>query len=299
MHLVIPFAAPLSQDGLAALDGLRWPGLQALLAGRHGERDDGDEFSLSPPHERALARVWGWAGGDGQLPFAARRAADDGLAVDDLAWGLLSPVHWHLGTEQLSLTDPERLLLDEPTSRALFDAVRPLYTSEGLAMYWGAAQRWYVAHESLTGLATASLDRVIGRNVDRWLPAGPQASLLRRLQNETQMLLYTHALNDERERRGLLAVNSVWLSGCGLAQPCRGEVQVDERLRRCALAEDWRAWAQAWAQIDAELPALALSRLTVCGERSAMTFALPPRSLWGRVTAGFASVDPKRLLQTL
>jgi hypothetical protein len=66
------------------------------------------------------------------------------------------------------------------------------------------------------GLPTASLDRVIGRNIDRWLPDTAPARLLRRLQNEVQMVLHTHALNDEREAaRPMPTVNSVWLSGCG------------------------------------------------------------------------------------
>jgi hypothetical protein len=36
--------------------------------------------------------------------------------------------------------------------------------------------------------------------------------------NEIQMLLYTHPVNDEREARGELPVNSVWLWGGGRAQ---------------------------------------------------------------------------------
>jgi hypothetical protein len=299
MHIVIPFAAPWSEAGRTALQTMRWPWLQQLLAGRPGLRDDGDELSLSPPHERALARAWGWSGADGQLPLAARWAAADGLDPGIRAWGLLTPAHWHLGTEQLSLTDPASLALDEATSRALFDAVRGLFTSEGFEMHWGAPLRWYITHPSLAGLACASIDRVIGRNVDRWLPAGPQARLLRRLQNEVQMLLYTHPLNDEREARRQPTVNSFWLSGCGLGQPCAGEVQVDERLRHSALAEDWPGWAKAWAQIDEELPALAPTRLTLCGERSSLTFELPARSMMGRLTSRFARPDLARELESL
>ena len=302
MHLVIPFAAPLSEPGKEALRSLRWPHLQALLAGRTGQRDEGDELGLSPPHERALARAWGWAGGDGQLPFAARLAVADALDPGDLAWGLLTPAHWHLGTDQVSLTDPAQLLLDEAASRTLFDAVSGLFTSEGFQMHWGAPLRWYIAHESLAELATASIDRVIGRNVNRWLPSGPPSRLLRRLQNEVQMLLYTHPLNAEREARGQPPVNSFWLSGCGVAQPARTEVRVEERLRRCALAEDWPGWAKAWAQVDDELPALAPTRLTLCGERAGLDFALPPRGLldpWGRLGARWAGPDLVRELDTL
>ena len=107
MHLLVPFAAPLSETGRQALAGLRLPGLRALLAGRRGERDEGDEYSLSPPHERALARAFGWGGADGQLPFAAEQARALGLDPGDLAFGLLTPVHWHVGTEQVSMADPQ------------------------------------------------------------------------------------------------------------------------------------------------------------------------------------------------
>ncbi len=300
MHLLIPFAAPLSDAGRAAARGLALPGLRALLAGRSSERDEGDEYALSPPHERALARAWGWAGGDGQLPFAARQAALDGLDPGDLGWGLLTPAHWHLGTEQVSLADPAALLLDEAESHAFYDAVAPLFTSEGFLIHWGAPLRWYLAHESLAELPTASLDRVIGRNVDRWLPDAPQARLLRRLQNEVQMLLYTHPLNAAREARGQIAVNSFWLSGCGPAQPCAAAaLEVDERLREPALSEDWPGWAKAWQQIDQELAARPPDTLTLCGERSALRYALPPRGLLGRLMSSVVRPELAPLLESL
>ena len=62
MHLLIPFAAPLSDAGRAALGTLVLPNLATLLArwscvaGSDGD-GDGDAFSLSTPHERALAAV--------------------------------------------------------------------------------------------------------------------------------------------------------------------------------------------------------------------------------------------------
>lgn len=303
MHVIIPFAAPLSAAGRQVLGGLRLPGLKALLAGRRGERDEGDEYSLSPPHERALARAWGWSGADGQLPLAADLARSLGLDPGDLAWGLLTPSHWHLGTDQLSMTDPELLALDTATSQALYADVAPLFTSEGYLMHWGAPTQWLIAHESLAQLPTASLDRVIGRNVDRWLPATSTSPLLRRLHNETQMLLHTHALNATREARGLPPVNSVWLSGCGPAQAvsahARADVQLLTPLRGPALAEDWAAWAQAWMELDAELARLAATRITLCGERASWSVALPARGLLQRLAATLTAPDPVRELETL
>jgi len=308
MHLIVPFAAPLSQPGRDTLRALALPQLGALLAHwAEVTRDDGDEWSFSAPHERALARALGWAGGDGCLPWAARSAAADGVQTDALAWGLVSPVHWHLGTDQVSLIDPATLQLDDATSHELFDAVQPLFTSEGFVMLYGSATRWYIAHETLAELRCASLDRVIGRNVDAWLTDDPAVRLVRRLQNEVQMLLYTHPANERREAAGLPAVNSFWLSGCGVAQPARGrEPQVDERLRAPALADDWAAWGRAWRSLDAgpiaELRAAASSgdntRLTLCGERSDAGFEAVAGA-WPRLRAWWQRPAPAALLERL
>ena len=303
MHLMIPFAAPGSEAGRQALAALSLPNLAALLAGAgEPERDDGDEMSLSPPHERALARAIGLAGPDGGLPWGAWRAAQDGHPPDDLAWGLLTPCHWHLATDQVTLTDPDDLQLDESTSRGLLDAVHGLFDSEGFVLLYGAPTRWYLAHPSLKELPTASPDRVIGRSIDPWLPRG--ARLWRRLQNEVQMRWHEHPLNAEREARGLPPVNSLWLSGCGLHQPVDrpAGLVIDDRLRRPALAEDWGAWMAAWQALDAG-PVAALkgrdARLTLCGERALADWSLRPPTLLLRAVARFRRTDPRALLESL
>ena len=295
MHLLIPFAAPLSEAGREAVRSLRLLRLPALLAMLQAQgTDDADEWCLSPPHERALARVHGWTGFDGALPWAAQAALADGVSVGTDAWGQITPVHWHLGSDQISMLDPAGLMLDETSSRALFDAVGELFTSDGYRMAYGSASRWYVAHPSLAALPCASLDRVIGRNVDRWLGSDPAARNIRRLQSEVQMRLYTHPINDQRQAQGLLPVNSFWLSGCGVAQPARaGDLQIDECLRAPALAEDWATWSKAWETLDAGPLATGLAaarqgqtvQLTLCGERGSATFASRPRSLLQKLRA--------------
>ena len=309
MHLMIPFAAPLSEAGRQAARGLVLPNLQALLGTLLLQgRDDGDEWSLSPPHERALARALDWAGPDGALPWAARAAAADGVAVGNLAWGQLSPVHWHLGTEQISLVDPAGLMLDDAASRTFLDAVRELFVSEGYAMAYGSAERWYIAHDSLAALPCASLDRVIGRNVDRWLGSDPAARRIRRLQSEVQMLLYTHPLNDQRQARGLLPVNSFWLSGCGVLQAeAVSGMQLDERLRAPALADDWAAWCKACETLDAGPLAALLSaeragravELTLCGEKSSATWVRSERGWLERLRSRWSRADWQATLENL
>jgi hypothetical protein len=324
MHLLIPFASTLSEAASQVLRDLPLPNLAQLL-GRLSlaSRDDGDIYSLSPPHERALAHAAGWAGADGCLPFAAQAAANDGIAVDDLAWGLVTPAHWHVGRDHVTLADPSALDLTEEESRAAFEAVRDLFESEGFRFEWGSPLRWYTAHESLVEMPCASLDRVIGRNVELWLRAGAakQAPILpgspnsplrlwRRLQSEVQLLLYPHPLNEDREQRGELTLNSFWLSGCGRLQPqsdIEQPVTVDTALRAPVLAEDWAAWAEAWRELDngdiAEwLEAARAGRdavLTLCGERSAHRYETVPRNLWQKLGHRWKTSEPHRLLEAL
>ena len=306
MHLVIPFAAPLSNAGRHALGALALPALETLLTRlAPAERNDGDEYQLSPPHERVLGKALGWAGADGALPWAAQAAAADGIDTGKLAWGLLSPVHWHVGRDAITMGDPEALALDEVESRAYFDAVRPLFESLGWRAAWGAPTRWYVAHESLTALPTASLDRVEGRNPDLWMPGHPGAGLVKRLQNEVQMLLYTHALNDARESEGRDTLNSFWLSGCGVRQPARHAApDVIDTLRAPALREDWAAWAEAWRALDAgplreALQGDAAWSLTLCGERHAQTYIRQPRGWLHGLRSRFGGPRAAALLKEL
>lgn len=293
MHLLIPFASVLSDGGRQALRSLALPQLDALLARLAVvDADRAEAHTLTPPHERALARAIGLAGADGELPWAALDAAGDGLDPGDLAWGLLTPTHWAAGADGVRVVDPQALALDEAESRALCDALHEAFEHAGWLLAWGAPLRWYAAHESLAELPTASLDRVIGRDVEAWVASRDDARMRapRRLQMEAQMLLHAHPVNAAREARGALAVNSLWLSGCGarqaVAQPAA--LRVDERLRAPALAEDWAAWRDAWAALDAGPIAEARARvdagdgafeLTLCGERAALRLA-PTRASW-------------------
>lgn len=309
-HWLIPFASSLSEPCLHALPHLdtegRLPNLRTLLARLHViARSEGDEYALSMPHERVLAAALGWpvtADTDGRLPWAHGWAAQDGIALDaDTPWALLSPGHWLMGREHLTLLDPNALGLDAATSQALLEALRPLFEEDGWQLRWGAPTRWYASHPLLDGLPTASLDRVVGRNPDLWLNADPQdpaaphpvTRALRRLQAEVQMALYQHPLNDRREAEGLPTVNSFWVSGCGKL-PAGGldgsgasdqsgvmpaGLTVCPELRAGLLADDMPLWVDAWQQLDATVLAELVQRLdagqplrlTLCGERHAVT----------------------------
>jgi hypothetical protein len=291
-HLILPYAhAPGLAVGSVAG---QLPTLRRLLARlQPGPVQAGDAQDLSPPHERALAQALGLPVADGVIPWAAWEQAQSGQAPGDEAWAWITPCHWHVARDHILMHPVDTLQLDEPASRTLLAAIAPYFHEDGIALDFVAPTRWRARGAVFRDLACASLDRVTGRRVDDWLPRAAAARPLRRLQQEMQMLLYTHPVNAEREAAGLSPVNSFWVSGAGALDARsakRSPVQVDERLRPAALAGLADDWAAQWRALDTQvLPGLLAAldaqhpvALTLCGERHARTWATPSPRGWQR-----------------
>ena len=306
MHLIIPYAASVSQGYADTLTGLRLPHLQKLLGQLTPQASDsGDEFSLSPPHERALAAAWGISAPDGQIPWAALQAHQCGLAsATSSAWAVITLCHWQVNSGRVTMSHLPLPALSQAQSEALLAAMRPYFEEDGIRLFPGEQPGcWLAQGEVFAGLATASTDRVVGRDLAVWMTTSAQAAPLRRLQNEMQMLLYTHPVNDAREVLALSPVNSFWLSGTGALpasyQPTAESARpvVIGSLKPLALAENWPAWAQAWQEIDAtHLPALLAQasrgepvQLTLCGERSSQTWITQPQPVWQKLKRLFGA----------
>ena len=314
-HLLLPFPASTDESwrsSLKALPADQTRHFTALLQGMTPlPPDKAEARSLSTPHERALARAMGLAASgealqDGLVPWAAwERAtqAPDGPALpDSAAWALVTPCHWSMGREHATLTDPNALNLSEADAKTLLAAMQPYCLEDGINLHYLAPTQWLAEGEVFRHLPTASLDRVLGRDVDPWLPAGASGKLLRRLQNEMQMLLYTHPVNEARALQRQAPVNSLWFSGTGdlpqsvaikiSATRAKLEaVQDTRKLAQAALAGDWAAYGAAWAELDATHGRDLLARqaagktvqVTLCGERAAQSFISAAPSLGLRI----------------
>ena len=344
MHLLIPFANCNTAECQHVLATLKLPNLDRLLHQLPlAHTDTADEHTLSPPHERALATAYGIhmpeVTVDGQTPWGAWHAvqagymespASNGMArtADALAqprhttapadaWAVITPCHWTVQTSHIPRTHPRALNLGDEESRALLAAMQPYFAEDGIALMYDTPTRWLAQGEVFAGLATASPYRVVGGHVDDWLPKAASAKLLRRLQNEMQMLLYTHPLTDARAARGLAAVNSFWVSGTGTLPPgfahasqgaasTSPAITVPNTLRDAAIQGDWATWALAWQQIDSTECAALLqavdtkagmktgpksrATLTLCGERSAQTYEAYPQGYAGLAGQIFGGV---------
>ncbi|MDP3620077.1 MAG: phosphoglycerate mutase [Ramlibacter sp.] len=290
MNSVIPFASAMAEGCGQAAASLDLPHLERLLTRLSPSPiDGGDENALSMPHERLLARSRGLEPADGLIPLAALDACDSGRPVGNEACAWVTPCHWHVAMDHITMNLSSRLQATEQDMQAVFEAVRPYFEQDGINLEIQSPLRWLARGEIFRDLPTASLDRVDGADIDRWIPRARAASALRRLQQETQMLLYTHPVNDKRQAAGLLPINSFWISATGALPPSTtplpdARLSVIASLRDAALAHDWVAWTAAWREVDStQLAALCTSldkghpiSLTLCGERNSQTWSSSP-----------------------
>ena len=304
-HLIVPFANCSSDDWLQAMSSADLTNLSKLQRGMKLVKTEmGKAESLSPPHERVLAEANGLtASADGLIPWAALEAN----AKPNEGWAFITPCHWAMGREHATLTDPAALAINELEAQNLLGSMQPYFATEGITLHYLQPTRWLARGDVFATLPTASLDRVMGRNVDRWLTASKQIKLL---QNEMQMLLYTHPINDELAAIGQRTINSFWVSGSGALAEAATEhphINVSRALAQSAFTNDWAAYAQAWAQLDASDIAQLLAqqnsgktvRLSLCGESNAMTFETAQHGVLTKIKNALSPQPPINLLKQL
>ena len=294
---IVPYA-----DGPAesAWDGLQLPHLQALLAALSPRTVvQGSEFDFSPPHERVLARAMGLHDTPGLIPWAALAAQETAQAC-----AFITPCHWHIGADHVHQADPAATPLTEEESQQLLALISPWFADDGIVLQYLQPDLWLARGEVFEKLATASMDRVLNRDVRPWFPDATQGAVIQRLQSEVQMLLYTHVFNDRRAALGQQPINAFWVHGTGrLPVPtpaAGGQVACIDDLRTPALQGNVQAWRKAWQQLDGSLIAQLQQRaergeairLTLCGERHAVQWSTASRGLLDKIKGLFA---PKRL----
>ena len=300
-HLLIPFASissSLSSEAATKyVQDLKLPNLRQILSILTlVDSDVGTEESFSTPHERALARAQGLPVVDGYIPWAAQKAFDFGLdGAQTQPWSFVTLCHSVVGMGSMTMEDPAQLPVSETESRQLCTDMTPYFSEDGLTLHYLEPKLWLCSGEPLRDVRTASFDRVIGQDLSDWQPAGSESAKLRRLQNEMQMLLYTHTANSARNSVNTSVINSVYFHGNGelsssivkVSTNTTASINMPRTLADAALKEDWPAWVKDWEMLDATVCADLLKRaqagesvaLTLCGERSALRYELKSQSL--------------------
>jgi hypothetical protein len=314
MHLLISHAAPPGPHCQAAIAQLALPNLTELLGLLTATPPLlGAPDALTPLPERLRATSMGLQAQDGLIPWAAMDAQQLGLTKmhGDAGWAWITPCHLNVQSNHILMDDPLELDVSAQESETLRAAMKRYFDEDGIALHPLNNGTWLAFGDVFKDLPTASLERVAAASIEPWMPPQEGAKLLHRLQNEMQMLLYTHSVNDARSALGKPTINAFWVSGTGTPKPSPTSnaepLECVDTLRQAALRDDPQAWQAAWQTLDCTKLADLLKvaklaqpvQLTLCGPRMAATLELQNKPWWGRIQQRFSMSSPEQLLNSL
>ncbi len=165
-----------------------------------------DWFNVNLPACTTCAAI---LGAHREVPDLARAGEQSSLLFR------ADPVYQQIDMHSVLLGDPILLDLSIDEAQALVDALNKHLAVDALQLTAGAAQRWYLHGNRGLEIQTTSLTAAIGHNIGTTRASGVDAGYWQRLLTECQMILFDHPVNLEREKRGQLPVNSLWLWGEG------------------------------------------------------------------------------------
>ncbi len=127
----------------------------------------------------------------------------------------VDPVYQQMDINHATLADQSLLNLTADDSAAIIATLNLQFGSDGLTFKSDHPLRWYCEFDEALNIDAVSLSHATGRDVSLCRPTGEDARRWRTLLAEIEMILYSHPVNQQREARGELPVNSLWLWGGG------------------------------------------------------------------------------------
>lgn len=207
MLLLIPHLFPSARLLETAAQDLHLPALQTLLA--RGTRQpcpsEGVEAALC--EALGIKRQQDW-------PLAPITLTADGGVAGDAYWLRADPVHLRVMRDRIVLADSSVLELSREEADAIAETIGQHFGTK-LSPLPLHPQRWYLRLPQAPHLSTTPPSVAAGCDIDPLQPQGRDAMRFRAQLNELQMLLHEHPVNQAREARGELPVNSLWLWGGG------------------------------------------------------------------------------------
>ncbi|QKI89188.1 hypothetical protein [Thiomicrorhabdus xiamenensis] len=172
-----------------------------------------------------------------KLPSAITRAAvlvpeafENGI---EEFWLSVDPVQMIPDRDTLILFPAKDLAITEEESRALLESFNRHFAQDQVELLYGQADQWFMRVKQPIDLQSTDLHEVAYRSVTDAYPQGNAANYWRQLINETQMLFYSHPVNEARRNKGFPEINSIWPWGEGSLQH-----KIKERSAACVCADN-------------------------------------------------------------
>ena len=239
--LMMPGLFPFSSDQWQALNQ-HLPALPALTDLLNQSR------RTSPVHsdfETILGEKFGLTAGQ-RIPVAAltywydkgRPPARHVLRAD--------PVFLKVDRDCLYVLGRHSLQVSLHEANRLAALINDLYVDLPWSLEVGNAERWYICADDDFNIETRCITEVFGKNIETYLPEGQAKTTWRSVINEMQMLLHTSDVNQHREAKRQLPINSLWLWGEGElpSRPPQGSETVGHVYSNDALCRGLAHWAR-------------------------------------------------------
>ncbi len=134
----------------------------------------------------------------------------------DVFYLCADPVYIQPDLNSAVLLAHEELELSLDDAGKLAAAINAHFVDEKWSLKVLSPHRWLMKLERFPALETTPLAQIQQQSISHNLPQGDNSRYWQRIQNEIQMLLFAHPLNQQREAQGKLLVNSLWLWGEGI-----------------------------------------------------------------------------------
>ena len=156
-------------------------------------------------HFQCLPSPWAMA--------AICRQAEFGDASDSL-WMRADPIHLRIEMRGARVMAWDTLQVSEQDSRAMFNALRPVFGDAGYVLSQGVRGCFYIKITRGTPVPEfAPAPEILGSDLYAILPDDRKWTALF---NECQVILHNHPMNADRIRDGKLAINGLWFWGQGV-----------------------------------------------------------------------------------
>lgn len=212
LNLLIPslFWPDTSQPKI--YDDLSVPSLEALLSKSTSK--------MNPPQkvETWLCQEFNVAKQKNDWPIAPLTLLIDAPALAKTSkdfWMRADPVHLRIEQNHIMLADSQAFQISIEEAEQIVQDLNHNLGNHDFSFFSLHPERWYIRMPKAPDIFTHTLGHVTCKNINNFLPTGSDSIVWRKIFNEIQMLLHEHPINQARESRGELTINSVWFWGGG------------------------------------------------------------------------------------
>lgn len=211
LNLLIPnlFWPDFSQPEIYS--DLTAPSLEALLAKSISTQYQSQEMEMWLCQAFNIVKQQDWP----IAPIMLHMDGSDLMKTSKDFWMRADPVHLRIEQNHIMLADSQAFKISKEEAEQIVQDLNRNLHSHDISFLPLHPSRWYIRTPKVREIQTHTLSQATCMNINNFLPAGNESIFWHKIFNEIQMLLHEHPINQTRESRGELTINSVWFWGGG------------------------------------------------------------------------------------